>query len=269
MMRYAGQRQRLAWFLAVSLLVGFALYFFATDEKKVKHARRAQTAGRAELVRSSSDQKLQKFNLTGFDDHGKKFWNLQGDTAKIDAGQTVYLDQNVTLKLKDNTSVRTDHVQWSQDGGSLQTDSLVYVDHENAKIEGRGAVGRPNDGFIQLNHTIHMVINQSDKITTLTCDGPMKVYYKENKMIFFRHVKVEDERGVLTSNRMDVYFDADEKKVNKIVAVGSVVIERGKDTTHSRRAIYNLTTGSVRLEGNPEITLHKGGAGILDGPIGN
>jgi hypothetical protein len=47
------------------------------------------------------------------------------------------------------------------------------------------------------------------------------------------------------------------------------VIVRGEDRTHSRRAIYTLATGSIRLEGNPEITLHKGQTGILDGALRN
>jgi lipopolysaccharide export system protein LptA len=88
-------------------------------------------------------------------------------------------------------------------------------------------------------------------------------------MIFYRKVKVVDERGILKANRMDVLFDPEEKKVSQIIAIGNVTIERGTDTTHSQRAIYSLATGSVRLEGNPEITLHKDSAKLLDAPIRN
>ena len=56
--------------------------------------------------------------------------------------------------------------------------------------------------------------------------------------------------------RMDVYFDSQEKKVTQIIAIGDVVIERGGDTTRSKRAIYTPSTGSLRLEGDPEVTLH-------------
>ena len=71
------------------------------------------------------------------------------------------------------------------------------------------------------------------------------------------------------SGAMDVLFDSTKKKVQEIIAIGNVVIERGTDTTHSQRAIYSMDTGSVRLEGNPEITLHKGEGNILDGALRN
>ncbi len=219
-----------------------------------------------DIVKSSQDQMLEKFSLTGFDEKGKKSWKLEGEAAKVDPGQTVFLDQNVTLKLKDTTTIRTDHVQWSQDGGRLKTDSLVTVDHENAKIKGMGAHGILKDNFIQLNRNIEMVLNDS---TRLTCSGPLKMFYKENRMIFYRKVKITDERGVLTSNRMDVLFDPEAKKVKQIIAVGNVVIVRGTDTTHSERAIYTVATGSIRLEGNPEITLHKESTKLLDATLRN
>ena len=88
-------------------------------------------------------------------------------------------------------------------------------------------------------------------------------------MVFYRHVKAVDDRGVLKANRMDVLFDSEQKKVSQIIATGNVTIERGTDTTHSQRAIYTLATGSIRLEGNPEITMHKESAKILDAPLRN
>lgn len=244
-------------FIAV-LLSAFVFFFWQSYEEKQKTRRIPSSP---EVISSSKDQQIQKFTLTGFDDKGQKFWNLQGETAKIDPGQTIYLDQNVTLRLRDNTVIRTDHVQWSQDGGTMKTQAPVFVDHEAVKVKGVGAVGRPSDSFIQLNRKIVM---NADKGSVLTCDGPMKIFYKENKMIFYRNVKVVDERGILTANRMDVFFDSEEKKVKQIIAVGNVTIQRGTDTTHSQKAIYTLANGSIRLEGNPEITLHKGSSTLLE-----
>lgn len=251
--------------LAVFILMAVASIFYlmrpARDEVNASKAK-AQLE-RQKLVDSSNDQDLQKFNLTGFDRNGKKFWNLQGESAKIDPGQTVYLDQNVTLKFQGDTVVKTDHVRWSPDGGTLRTAAPVFVDHHNAKIKGLGAFGRPNENFIQLNKNIEMLVLPN---TLISCDGPMKVYYNENKMIFYRRVKVKDDRGVVTANRMDVFFEDEGNKVDHIIANGDVVIERGSDTTRSQRAVYMLATGAVRLEGNPEVTLHKSGSSkLMDG----
>jgi lipopolysaccharide export system protein LptA len=243
-------------------LAGSLGYFLISsrqaENKPVSPAREA-------LVRSSSDQQLQKFKLTGFDDTGKTNWNLEGDTAKIDPGQTVFLDSNVTLKLKD-AIVRTDHVQWSQDGGTLRTHAWVDVDHETVKVRGRGATGRPNDGYIQLNRDIAMTI---DAGTQLVCEGPLKIFYNDNKMYFYRKVKVTDARGTLSSNRMEVSFDPESKRIKQILAIGSVVIRRDGDVTRSQRAIYSVETKSIRLEGNPEITLQKSGGLLSNGSLRN
>ncbi len=221
---------------------------------------------RSAVVNASHDQELQKFSLSGFDDTGKSNWKLEGESAKINPGQTIFLNENVTLRMRDNTVIRTDHVRWSQDGGTMRTSAIVTVEHENATVRGRGAYGRPNEGFIQLNRDIEMVINQA---TRLTCKGPMKIYYKENNMTFYRKVKVTDTRGTLSSNRMDVSFDPDTRKIKEIVAVGNVVIERGQDISKSKKAIYLVDTGSVRLEGSPEITLREKTGGLVDGALGN
>jgi LPS export ABC transporter protein LptC len=247
-------------------VVALLVFLVSRHEKKLSQARTREAPQRKNLVKQSQDQELQKFSLTGYDDKGKTFWNLIGETAKIEAGQSVLLDQNVTLKLQGGTVIQTQHVQWSQEAGVLRTSSPVYVNHQNAKVKGMGAIGRPNESFIQLNRNIEMVINQT---TRLTCEGPMKIFYKQNKMIFYRKVKVTDERGTLTANRMDVLFDPTERKIDQIIAIGNVTIERGPDVTRSGRAIYSVATGAVRLEGNPEITLHKDSIGLVDGAIRN
>ena len=212
-----------------------------------------------EAIQGNKQQRLQKFKLTGFDDHGTTAWNLEGDAAAIDSQKTIILEQNVTLRMRDQTVVRTDHVKWSQDGGELTTNAVVTVDHQEGHVVGRGARGMPNEGFIQLHHEIVMTLKGNSKVT---CAGPLKIYYNENRMVFYRKVVVLDERGSLTANRMDVFFDPADHKVREIVAEGNVVIEQGGDKTRSRRAIYSMKTGSVRLEGNPEITLTKAKSGV-------
>jgi lipopolysaccharide export system protein LptA len=260
------RRHNFSVFLFIGLMVLLAAVVFWPLQRKKTEAAAKVRVSREDLIRSSADQKVQKFSLTGFDEKGGKFWNLEGDVAKIDIGQTVYLDENVTLKIGNGTTIRTDRVKWSQESGKLVTDAAVHVDHENAKVKGMGAIGRLNEKFIQLNREIEMVMNNT---TRLTCDGPLKIFYDKDKMIFYRNVKVTDERGTLTAKRMDVLFDPEAKKVRQIIAIGDVRILRGTDTTRSRKAIYTLATGSVRLEGSPHITLHKESQKLLDAPLRN
>ena len=269
-MKYLFERRNFPLILLLLTLVGAFVYFLChikpPEKKQAPLASRAVQKESLEASQSSLDQQLQKFSLTGFDEKGKTEWNLEGDSAKIDLSRMVFLDQNVTLRLKDNTVIKTDHVQWSQDGGVLRTDAWVTVDYENTHVKGRGAYGRLSEGYIQLNRDIDMTMNSSTK---LTCKGPMKIFYNQNLMHFFRKVKVVDSRGTLSARRMDVTLDSATRKIEKIIATGDVVIERGSDTTHSKRAIYSLDTGSIRLEGNPEVTLHNTGSGVLDGALRN
>ncbi len=240
-----------------SIIFFFGLTFFIARPREHQAPQRAST----ETVKSSHNQELEKFNLSGYDEKGKKAWNLEGDTAQIDIGDMVFLEDNVTLRLKNDTLIKTDQVQWSQDSGTLRTNAPVFVTHQATKVKGIGAIGKLNENFIQLNRDIEMVINPTAR---LTCQGPMKIFYNQNKMTFFRRVRVQDDKGTLTANRMDVVFDPEDKKIKEIIAVGRVTIQRGADTTRSERAIYNVTTGSVRLEGSPEIVLHKQSTELFD-----
>lgn len=246
-------KRNFPFYLFGGLLISAFLFFFV--QGKLHKPAVKKKASTQQAVAASHDQEVKKFTLTGFDDKGQKFWNLQGETAKINAGQKIFLDQNVTLKLQDNTVIRTDHVEWSQDGGVMTTDAPVFVDHSTVKVKGIGAVGRPNESFIQLNRQIEMNTNQG---STLTADGPMKIYYNDNKMVLYRNVKVVDARGIVKAKRMEVLFDPQEKKAKQIICTGDVRIERDGDTTKSQRAIYTVSNGSIRLEGSPEITMKKG-----------
>src|SRR3989338_2087202 len=205
--------------LGALIASGLALILWGYGKPGKANKEAVSEAVRERLVSSSTDQELQKFSLSGFDEKGRRFWKLEGDAAKIDQGQTVYLKSNVTLRLHEDTLVRTDRLEWSQGGVMLKTDAPVLVDHHHTKIKGLGAYGLPNQSFIQLNKDIEMPVNA---VTTITCDGPMKFYSRENKAVFCRKVKVIGGRGILTARRMDVYFDDQEKKVTQIIALGDV-----------------------------------------------
>lgn len=253
-------------FLLLTALIGTASYFLAREHRLLDLSKPEVRSAPLPVKPAAEEQRLQKFSLTGFDEKGRKFWNIEGETAKIDAQKVVYLDQNVTLRMQDGTLIRTDRVEWSQEMGKMRTGQPVTVTRENIHLTGVGAIGEVALNFIQLNRDIVMHIQPDSK---LSCDGPMKAYYGQNKMIFYRNVRAEDARGLLTANRMDVIFEADNKKIRQIIALGDVMITRGADTTHSRRAIYTPASGSLRLEGNPEITLHKGSKALIDATIRN
>ena len=243
-------KKPLVW-MGVAAGVCVALFlFWASRRSAAEHEseRRARTeAG------SPEDQKVQKFHLTGLDENGKEFWVLEGETARIEPGEVIELDRNVMLKLKD-TVIRSDHVRWSPARQTLETDTWVSVDQPSTTIRGEGAIARPKEGFVQLNRNVEMVLNGS---TRVTCKGPLKIFYRLNRALFYKDVKITDAKGELTAARMEVLFDRETKKVTQVIARGNVVTRRGEDTTRSESATYNVATASVKLEGRPQILLHQ------------
>ena len=111
--------------LFLPLIIAGAVFYYYNNLKSDRSGSRFLDPARSAMVRASHDQELQKFSLSGFDDTGKSNWKLEGESAKIDPGQTIFLNENVTLRLRDNTIIRTDHVQWSQDGGTMRTDQRL------------------------------------------------------------------------------------------------------------------------------------------------
>ena len=121
-------------------------------------------------------------------------------------------------------------------------------------------------------------LHAAEKIST-----PVEVEANEmeiidaDKQAVFRG-KVDAVRGDqhIRSDIMTVFYaevkqpdGTSKSQASKLDATGNVIIERDQDTTHSKRAIYSVDTGSIRLEGNPEITLNQGGRGLADLSLNN
>lgn len=102
--------------------------------------------------------------------------------------------------------------------------------------------------------------------TVITCNGPLEVDYQSNIAIFRNNVKVNDERGEIFADQMDVYFATDSedgKKVegiegmgiDKIICIGNVEIHHGENITYSEKAIYDTETGMLTLTGSPKLVI--------------
>jgi len=107
-----------------------------------------------------------------------------------------------------------------------------------------------------------VVQNPDDKEagpTTITCDGPLVVDYDKNIAHFKDNVIARDNRGKLSANTMDVYYNRVSRRVSKIVAAGDVVIENPDgNQTFSDSVIYLAEEGRIILGGDTE-ALYYGG----------
>lgn len=230
-------------------------------------------------------QKILSFNLEGYRDNGQKKWELNGAVANIlsnvikldyitakaygdDGSMTVKakrgvydkvtknidLEKNVIGKTSDGTRLVTDRLHWDDKTESVSTDALVRIEKDNLISIGRGAVGSPSLKQVELKKDVVVELKE-DPPTLITCDGPLVVNYQKNISILNNNVKITDRRGEICADMMKVIFDPKTRKIVRVVAIGNVKITRESNATYSKRAVYTVKDGRVRLIGKPRIVV--------------
>ena len=81
----------------------------------------------------------------------------------------------------------------------------------------------------------------------------MEGYNKKNLIIFYGNVKAVRGDTTLWADRMDIFFDRVEKKVDKIVALGSVKVNQEDKNAVATKATYFENGMKILLEGNPKL----------------
>lgn len=230
-------------------------------------------------------QKILSFNLEGYRDNGQKKWELNGAAANIlanvikldyitakaygdDGSMTVKakrgvydkitkdidLEKNVIGKTSDGTRLVTDRLHWNDKTESVTTDAVVRIEKDNLISIGRGAVGSPSLKRVELKKDVVVELKE-DPPTLITCDGPLVVNYQKNISVLNNNVKITDQRGEICADMMKVVFDPKTRKIIRVVAIGNVKITRESNATYSKRAVYTVKDGRVRLIGKPRIVV--------------
>jgi len=81
----------------------------------------------------------------------------------------------------------------------------------------------------------------------------MEGFNKKNLVIFYGHVKAIRADTTLWSDRMEIYFEREEKKVDRIVALGNVKVNQEDKNAVSSKATYYENGQKIVLEGNPRL----------------
>lgn len=81
----------------------------------------------------------------------------------------------------------------------------------------------------------------------------MEGYNKKNLIIFYGSVKAVRGDTTLWADRMDIFFDREEKKVERIVALGSVKVNQEDRNAVASKATYFENGMKIILEGNPKL----------------
>jgi LPS export ABC transporter protein LptC len=93
----------------------------------------------------------------------------------------------------------------------------------------------------------------------ITCDGPLEIDYAKNLAIFNKNVKVNDSRGKIFSDVMEVYFDTKTQTVKEVIATGNVEIHQAENSSYSDKAIYRAIDGRITLLGSPKLVIYSSG----------
>lgn len=195
---------------------------------------------------------------------------LKANKGIFDKGDNmVHLSDNVVAASTDGTKLTTDHMVWDADTKNVSTDGRVSIKRPDMEITGTGAVCDIEGKTAELKQDINArlvsdepgipgSVNGKD-YTTITCDGPLELNYNQNRAFFHGNVKVEDSKGNILADRIDVYFNAETRRVKLVVARGNVRIINGENITYSEKAIYFVDQARVILPSRPKLVIKNDG----------
>lgn len=189
---------------------------------------------------------------------------ITADRGTIDkATSRVRLDQNVVATTENGTRLLTETLDILPKTKMLETDVEAEVKKDNISIEGTGAQGDSRLKKVRFKKKVTVIVKNPESETgvptVITCDGPLVVGYDQNVARFNDNVVADDERGRLTADKMDVYYNKSTRRVSKIVAVGNVVVKnKDGNETFSDSVTYLAEEGRIILGGDTEASFIPG-----------
>ncbi|MBI4227194.1 MAG: LPS export ABC transporter periplasmic protein LptC [Candidatus Omnitrophica bacterium] len=225
---------------------------------------------------------IQAFNLASYADDGRKRWEVLGTTADM-AGATIHLTdviattfgekghvtvtanegtfdrerQHVQLQgdvkavTSDGTTVTAPSMLWDADRQVASTPEWTTVQRGGLTVRGLGATGTPQFKNVRFHEQVRVDVSPS---TTITCRGPLEVDYERHRARFWREVRVQDPRGDVWADRMDVRLDPTSQRITQVQCWGHVSIHRPNQVARARRARYETRSGTLVLIGHPSVT---------------
>ena len=246
-------------------------------------------------------QNFKGFNLEGYEDDGKKAWDVKGDNADI-MGNTIkltnidanrYGDQDVNLKAKNGVvdkasgnihlekdvvitaksgvKLTTDALDWQKEKDLVSTDDKVFITHEKMDASGTGLQAQPGLKMAQLDKDVTVKMNMENdqqklpQVLTITCDGPLEIDQLKNMAVFNTNVVAVQTGRELKADRMEIYFDTQAKQIKELICIGNVRITQGENKTFADKAVYNAVEKKMTLSGRPKLILITEGEGGMSG----
>ncbi len=241
-------------------------------------------------------QELEGFNLSGYSEEGQKSWDIKGDKAKIHDDQVAVTnvnayaygddDMNVTAKegkidkttgdvnlkrdvvitSESGATLKTETLEWKRNKDLVQTDDKVHIQDKNMTIEGQGMEAHPSlkDAKLRSDVTADILAEgkdqKKDNRIQITCDGPMEVDQATQSAVFSENaMAVEMSTGrKVKSDRMEVKFDKESRKIKEIICTGHVEVHQGMNVTYSESLVYKADEQRMIMTGKPKLLIDPG-----------
>ena len=281
------------WLLAA---VSLTFVIGCTKKETISLSPPKQEETLGEETTEETKGKLMTFSLVGFTQGGEKKWEIEGGSAKIMSDKVelenvkicayfkggfvtltaqrgyfdrltnnVRLEKDVVAVTEEGARLTTDYLDWQAEDGTISTEAGVFVERENITCSGIGAHAAPSLKKVRLNKNVTVRIKslrpatsgQDPLVTIITCTGPLEIDYEKQIAIFNDDVKVNDERGNIFGDRIDVYLDPKEERITKAVALGNVRILREGNVTYSQKAVYEAKENRLTLSGRPRLVIYS------------
>lgn len=247
--------------------------------------------------------KVFSFSFSKYTTAGKKELEIEGDSANIlartvalnnviakayadDEPVTITADEGVFDKSSNTVHLAKNVIATTQEGArllspslnihpsekSLDTKDQVTVRKDNIDIQGEGAYGDSQLKKVEFKKNVTVVIQNAEEQnpvpTVITCDGPLDIDYVNQIAHFSKNVVTTDQRGKLTADKMDVYYDKTAKQIDRIVATGNVVITTPEgNATYSDELIYFAKEGRILIGGGTESVYFPGSGNVPGNPL--
>ena len=135
-------------------------------------------------------QQISDFSLSGYEDKGRKSWDISGKSADVftevvklkdisgnlyaegenvnltarkgdfnKSEDKVYLEDNVVITTSKGAKLTTDSMDWDRKNKLVTTEDKVNINRDNINISGIGALGEPNLNKVSLNKDIRVDIS--------------------------------------------------------------------------------------------------------------
>ncbi len=269
--------------VAVGLLWG-ALWLAGCSQAPRPGARPAVAPEETALPPVAKEE-AEEFTLANYGDDGRKQWEISGNSADLGAEviqlkhltatayspranvtltaqqgtydrqeRTVQLRRDVQAVTSEGTTLTTSSLDWDANRQVASTNEWTTVARDNLVVQGLGAQGFRLLQRVKFYERVHVDVKPS---TIITCDGLLAVDYGRHWARFNRNVHVQDPRGDIWADRMDVQIHPQTHQISRVHCWGHVIIQQASQVANARRAVYRQREGTIRLIGHPKVLFYS------------